>query len=253
MRGRDRASANAKRMMRVDAGAGEDRRRRSRLPRASPRCDAAAVARIFALRILAHDHPIEVLGPDTRAAAPAMPGRMRVGRTLAYWSKALADGEPQAPERDVVGHVGRADRAEIDRVEGCEAHATPSAGIMHAVALVIVGAPVEVARRRARNRPRARRKPPGLRARRDDFRADAVTADRGDAIALHDGHRWGRFLYIAICLGLTLGLMSRQSGSIAFRARISMPYREALATPIFRMVAWRQCLSHGFAAGNRLR
>ena len=58
--------------------------------------------------------------------------------------EALADREAQAPERDVVGHLGRADRAEIDGVEAVSC-STPSAGIMHAGPLVIVGAPVELA------------------------------------------------------------------------------------------------------------
>ncbi len=53
----------------------------------------------------------------TSRSGEVMPGRMRVGRTLAYWSKRLADRQAQAPQRDVVRHVRRADRAEADRVE----------------------------------------------------------------------------------------------------------------------------------------
>ena len=59
-----------------------------------------------------------------------MPGRRRAGRTLAYWSKDWQIARRSPTERDVVGHVGRADRAEIDGVERFGALAQPSAGII---------------------------------------------------------------------------------------------------------------------------
>ena len=72
-------------------------------------------------------------------------GRAHVGVLV----ERLADREAQAPQRDVVGDVRRADRAEQDRVEACGAGRAPSSGIMHAVLLVVVRAPVEVLRTRA--------------------------------------------------------------------------------------------------------
>ena len=84
LRGRDRASSNAKRMIRVDAGAGQHRDVGRDLDR-QPLMHAAADPGIFALRILAHDDPVE-LRPVTWRSGLVIPGRMRVGRTLAYWS-----------------------------------------------------------------------------------------------------------------------------------------------------------------------
>src|SRR6516165_1103026 len=52
----------------------------------------------------------------TSRSGETTPGRIFVGRTLAYWSKPWQIGR-KTPQRDVIGHVGRADRAEIDRVE----------------------------------------------------------------------------------------------------------------------------------------
>ena len=114
LRGRDRASSKAKRMMRVDAGAREHRDVGRDLLRQAA-MDAAADAGIFALGILAHDHPVE-LGPGDMAQR-AGDARQDAGRPhIGVLIERLADREPQAPQRDVVGHVGRADRAEIDRV-----------------------------------------------------------------------------------------------------------------------------------------
>ena len=60
----------------------------------------------------------------------------------------LADREPQPPERDVVRHVGRADRAEIDRIERAS-FSSPSSGIMRAVLAGSSPSPNRNARRRA--------------------------------------------------------------------------------------------------------
>ena len=46
-----------------------------------------------------------------------MPGRIAGRPDIGVLVERLADRQAQAPKRDVVGHVGRADRAEIDRIE----------------------------------------------------------------------------------------------------------------------------------------
>src|ERR1700746_1033239 len=72
----------------------------------------------------------------------ATPGKILVGRTLAYWPKPWQIGRAKPPQGDVVGDVGRANRAEIDRVEFLQL-GEPVGGHHDAVLPVIVGAPVE--------------------------------------------------------------------------------------------------------------
>ena len=114
LRGRERASAKAKRMMRstparvmIETSVATSSGR--------PRCDAAADAGIFAFRILAHDHPVELRTGDTAQGAE----RFRAGRgSGARWriDRTAGRSPAQAPERDVVGHIGRPGRAEKDGV-----------------------------------------------------------------------------------------------------------------------------------------
>ena len=98
----------------LDAGAGEHRDvGRDFLRQAA--MDASADAGIFAFGVLAHDHPVEFRAADMaqRARDPRQnASRPHVGVLV----ERLADREPQAPQRDVIGHVGRADRAEQDGV-----------------------------------------------------------------------------------------------------------------------------------------
>ena len=76
---------------------------------------APADAGIFALGVLAHDHPVELR--PRHVAQRARDARQDAGRPhVGVLVERLADREPQAPQRDVVGHVRRADRAEKDRV-----------------------------------------------------------------------------------------------------------------------------------------
>jgi hypothetical protein len=94
-------------------------------------------------------------------------GRAHIGVLI----ERLADGEAQSPQGDVIGHVGRADRAEIDGVVMPDA-VPPVGRHHHAVPLVIVRAPVEMIE--------PERKPPLARGKRiehldpgsDDFLAD---------------------------------------------------------------------------------
>jgi hypothetical protein len=114
-----------------------------------------------------------------------MPGSIRVGRMLAYWSKPLADLQSQAPQRDVVGDVGIARGTEEDRVHVAD---LCKSILRHhqLVQAVVVAAPVEgsevevepvgTAARRRRHRFK-HRLPRG-----DDFLADAVARDAGHAV-----------------------------------------------------------------------
>ena len=140
LRGRERASSKAKRMMRVTPAAGENGHLGGDLlGKAS--MGAPALPGILALGILAHDHPVQVLGPDPSQRALDA-GEDAGGADIGVLVERLADVEAQAPQRDVVGHVGRAHRAEVDGVEFLQRRA---AILRHhdAVLLVIVRSPVE--------------------------------------------------------------------------------------------------------------
>ena len=57
------------------------------LPGPRPAQIAPADAGVLALAVLAHHHPVHVLGASRCAAGSATPGSSRTGRMLAYWSK----------------------------------------------------------------------------------------------------------------------------------------------------------------------
>ena len=141
LRGRDWASLNAKRMIRstpVRVNIATSVATSFGMPLVDPAADAG----ILALRVLAHDHPVELRPGDVAQRAGDArqdPGRTHIGVLV----EGLADREAQAPERDVVRHVRRADRAEEDRVVVLDLLA-PVRGHHHAVLLVVVRAPVEV-------------------------------------------------------------------------------------------------------------
>ena len=97
LRGRERASAKAKRMMRATPARviiGDVGRRLLR----QPAMHAPADARILALASSRARSPSRARAPSRRAAGSAIPGRMRVGRTLAYWSNGwqIASRRPQS-------------------------------------------------------------------------------------------------------------------------------------------------------------
>ena len=79
------------------------------------------------------------------ASGLVMPGSTRAGPHVGVLVEALADRQPQAPQRDVIGHVGRAHRAEEDRVERLEP-VEAALGDVVAVLEVVVAAPRESAR-----------------------------------------------------------------------------------------------------------
>ena len=118
--GQELARARAGELERVahdpgHAGAGEDHHLGADLVR-QPAVRAAALAGVLALRVLAHDHPVELLGRDLAQGA-GDPGQDAGRADVGVLVERLADREPQAPQRDVVRHVGGADGAEVDRVE----------------------------------------------------------------------------------------------------------------------------------------
>ena len=125
----------------LDADAGEDGDLGRHFLRVAA-MGAAALAGIFALAVFPHDHPVECTRcaiPQWRAQAGQHARRPHIGVLV----EALADGEPQAPERDVVRHRRVTHRAEEDRVhvpdlvEPIGRHHQPGAA-------VVVRTPVEI-------------------------------------------------------------------------------------------------------------
>ena len=76
---------------------------------------AAADGRVFALGVFAHDVEVDIgLGAAGQRGAHA--GQQLAGAQVHVLVEAAADRDQQAPQRDVVGHAGPADRAEQDGV-----------------------------------------------------------------------------------------------------------------------------------------
>src|ERR1700686_2700886 len=80
---------------------------------------ATAVAGIFALTVLTHNHPIEItLFNPTQWAGDAA---QNAGRTnVRILIEALADFEAQAPQSDMVRDIGHTHRTKVDGGEGSE-------------------------------------------------------------------------------------------------------------------------------------
>jgi hypothetical protein len=103
--------------------------------------NAPAGAGVFAFGVLADDDPVEVARADAaqrRLDAGQDPGGSDVGVLV----EALADRETQSPEGDMVGHVRRADGAEINRIEGLQ-RLEPVRRHHRAVLPIVVGTPIE--------------------------------------------------------------------------------------------------------------
>jgi hypothetical protein len=97
---------------------------------------------VFALGVLAHDDPVQVIG--TAALERAVDAGQDARRShVGVLVEALADLQAQAPQRDVVRDVRISGRAEQDGVlvaDGVQAIGRHH----HAVLAVVVAAPVEV-------------------------------------------------------------------------------------------------------------
>src|SRR5690606_11268260 len=98
----------------LDAAAGEHRSLDDHL-RLGTAVEPAADLRVLALVVLAHDVEIDLLGrPAGEGARHAAQHADRPQRDILM--ELPADRDEQAPERDVVGHAGPVDGAEIDRI-----------------------------------------------------------------------------------------------------------------------------------------
>ena len=141
LRGRERASAKAKRMMRstparvnmetsVATSSGSPRCTRPPTPAYSPSEFSRTITQSSS-------------GPVTPPQRAGDAGQDARGAHVGVLVEGLADGEPQPPQRDVVGHVGHAGRAEQDGVVALDLLA-PVVGHEGAGLLVALRAPVEV-------------------------------------------------------------------------------------------------------------
>src|SRR5687768_12727157 len=138
---------------------------------------AAAGARILAFGVLAHDHPVDVLRVvHRRSNAGQQAGRAHVGVLV----EALADRQAQAPQRQMVGHLGRADRAEEDGVELLQL-LEPARRNVGAGFLETLRAPVEIPELDAEVAGQLLQH---FDAGRNDLVADPVAGDRRDAVGL---------------------------------------------------------------------
>ena len=148
-----------------------------------PRWERAAVARIFAFRILPDDHPIEVSGP--LPAQWSRNSRQYPRRTnICVLVKALADPQAKAPKGDMISYVGRTDGAEINRVMGLEL-VQPVVGHHCPMRLVVVRTPVIARDIEAKVACPPAQRLENLQPRIDDFWSDSVGRDRCDRISAH--------------------------------------------------------------------
>ena len=128
LRGRVRASSNAKRMIRSTPSRVKIRCP-SRLLPAARDATRPPLPGVFTLGVFADDDPVQLLLADV--AQRARDAGQHARRTnVGVLVEALADRQPQSPQRDVIGHVGRADRAEVNGVEGLRSWSAPPAGII---------------------------------------------------------------------------------------------------------------------------
>ena len=111
-----------------------------------------------------------------------MPGQHARRPHVGVLVEALADRQPQSPERHVIGHVRRADCAEEDRVERLEL-LEPALGDVVAVLQVVVAAPRKVLDLQPEAAVAAGEHLEHFQAGRDDLDADAVAGNRGDAVS----------------------------------------------------------------------
>ena len=98
-------------------------------------------AGIFAFGVFPNDHPVEIAGLDAaqwRGDARQDLCRPHIGVLV----KALADRQPQPPQRDVVWNIGRPDRSKIDRIEFLQ-RGEAVGRHHHAVLAIVSGTPIE--------------------------------------------------------------------------------------------------------------
>ena len=153
---------------------------------------------VFALRVLADERHVDVLGLDaderTRRAGQEL-HRAHVHVLV----ETMADFEQQFPEGDVVRHAGESDRAEEDRVELRKR--LQSVFGHHAARLqVVFASPWEMGEGKAERAVETCGALQDPFAFGNDLRANAVSGDDGDSVFLHGHlHSAGSF---AVCQGL---------------------------------------------------
>jgi DNA-binding transcriptional LysR family regulator len=153
-----------------------------------PFVHAPADTGIFAFRVLAHDHPVE-LARRAMFQRRFDAGEDARGPHVRVLVEALAALQPQAPQCDVVGDVRVTRRAEQDGVLRTQ-QAQPVDRHHHTVLAVVIASPVEVLELEAQRAVGGGERFQHLLAGGHDFLADAVAGDHGDAIGLHaDGRR----------------------------------------------------------------
>ena len=169
LRGRDCASLKAKRMMRSTPARGHGAHVGDfhRMALVGAAADAGVLASEFS-RTITQSRSLGV----QRFSGASMPGRMRVGRTLAYWSKPWQIFR-RRPWRDVVRDVRVAGRAEQDGV--LVAQRLEAVGRHHlAVGAVPVAAPAEAGEGEVEAGAAGGQRLQHLLPGRNDFLADAV-------------------------------------------------------------------------------
>ena len=125
----------------LNAGAGHHRHIGSRFYRMAL-MDPAADTRVFTFRVFAHDDPIQIV--SATALQWAVDARQDSGRThVGVLIKSLADLQTQSPQRNVVGNVRIAGRAEQDRVLVAQCIQARSRH-HHAMFAVVITAPIEI-------------------------------------------------------------------------------------------------------------
>lgn len=160
----------------------------------------AALARVLALAVLAHDHPVQ-----QRGLLPARHQRtLRAlqnprGAHVRPLVEFFADRQDHVPQRDVVGHAGPAYRAEVDRVVRFE-RVKAVRGHVPAAFLVGFAGPVEGVEGEAEGRGGAAAGGRGeffenLLRGVGDVDADPVAGDEGDGVegfplGVGGGHGW---------------------------------------------------------------
>ena len=146
--------------------------------------NAPADPGVFALGVLSDDDPIK-LGPGYLPERARDAGEDAGGTHVGVLVERLADREPQAPQRDVVGNIGRADGTEIDRIE----MAQPIGAVFRhhdAVLLVIIRSPVKMLNLELEAAVAFGANFESLETGSDHLRPDTISADGRDAMGAHD-------------------------------------------------------------------
>jgi hypothetical protein len=166
----------------LDAGPREDRDLGPDLLR-QPSVSAPAAARVLAFGVFADDHPVDRGAARQRALDS---GKHARGPHIGVLIEALADGQPQSPQGDMVGHVGRADRAEENGVERPQPLESALGNVMP-VLEVVVAAPGEVLDVEPESALFLRERIQHLESGCDHLDADAVAGNGGNPVFAHGG------------------------------------------------------------------